>query len=136
MSQGAKRVPDTPETDGPSDSIVACAGLRVWSERAPPAASSEEANVKGRVTIRGKPATGGEISFDPANTKRPNEIARRAAIGKDGTYTVKTLVGNNAVRISFPGMERDRELGSAEQSFEVKPGENQFDFQLPPPAQP
>jgi hypothetical protein len=96
--------------------------------------SSEEATVKGTVTIRGKAATQGQVSFDPANVKRPGEVARTATIGHDGSYTVKTLVGDNAVRVTFPGMEKDRELGSFEQSFAVKPGENEYKIQLPPPS--
>src|SRR3954447_16518196 len=59
--------------------------------------STTEATVKGTVSIRGKPATGGQVSFDPSNVARKSETARKVPIGKDGSYEVKTLVGLNQV---------------------------------------
>jgi len=61
--------------------------------------SSEESNVKGTVTVKGKPATAGKVVFDPANINRRTVLSRSADIGKDGTYTVKTLIGQNIVHL-------------------------------------
>ena len=83
--------------------------------------------------IRGKPATLGQVSFDPSNSQRKTEPPRVAPIKPDGSYAVKTLVGDNAVRVSFPGMEKDREISDADQTCAVKPGENQFPIVLPVP---
>src|SRR3954464_13032273 len=66
--------------------------------------SSQEVPVKGTVTIQGKPTTGGEIIFDPSNIKRPDAKARTAPIGKDGSYTITTLVGENTVTVSGKGV--------------------------------
>jgi hypothetical protein len=59
--------------------------------------SMEEATVKGIVRVRGKPVTNGQITFRPANVNRRNAPTQNAPIGKDGSYTVKTLVGENSV---------------------------------------
>src|SRR5262249_18554867 len=68
------------------------------------------ATVSGTVTINGKLASGGEISFDPTNRSRPNEGAHSAPIGKDGTYKVETLVGENQIRINTPETAASRDL--------------------------
>jgi len=103
----------------------------------PPQSSSstEEATIKGTVTVKGKKATQGKVFFDPSNKARPTETARVAEIGKDGSYSAKSLVGENVVRFDIPGMEKDRDLGSIELTFEVKPGENEYPIEIPPPGQ-
>ncbi len=65
----------------------------------PVSGSSSEATFKGSVTLNGKPATGGELVFDPSNVKRPDAPPRRATIAPDGTYTATTLIGENTVTI-------------------------------------
>jgi len=93
--------------------------------------TTEEATVKGKVTVLGKLATKGQVTFDPTNIKRPNAAIRSAEIGADGTYQVTTLVGANSVVISVPrqGMPL---LGMApELGIDVKPGENTLDIALP-----
>jgi hypothetical protein len=97
--------------------------------------SDEEGTVKGTVTFKGKPVTEGTVSFDPSNVKRRDAAPRSAPIAKDGTYSVKTLVGDNRVRASFPGLEADRQSSEVELIYYVKPGENTYDLVLPP-AQP
>lgn len=54
--------------------------------------SMTEATVSGTVAVKGIPATGGKILFNPSNAKRivPTRIAD---IGPDGSYTIKTLTG-------------------------------------------
>ena len=47
----------------------------------------------------GKPAGGGEITFDPANINRKDVTARTSKIGSDGSYTVTTLTGDNSVTV-------------------------------------
>jgi hypothetical protein len=54
--------------------------------------------------------------------------ARNATIGKDGRYSVKTLVGGNFVRLGGPDVDRSL---AQELHFEVKEGENTFDVELP-----
>src|SRR5262245_46326446 len=69
----------------------------------PPAGSVDssktEATVKGVVKVNGTPATEGELIFDPSNIYRKDAQPRTAPIGQDGSYTVKTLTGENAVRL-------------------------------------
>ena len=97
-----------------------------------PSVSSDttESTVKGTVTIKGKLASKGKVVFDPANYLRKDVTARSTDIGKDGTYTVKTLVGGNSVRVEGPEAEK---AGAAYMSidFDVKAGENTLDITLP-----
>jgi hypothetical protein len=99
----------------------------------PPVTSSmEEATVKGTVKIKGKPATKGEVIFDPSNYRRKDAQPRSAPIKSDGTYEIKTLVGENAVRIGGPEAAN---AGSSYVTFpvDVKAGEtNTLDMELPP----
>jgi hypothetical protein len=101
-----------------------------------PAVSSSmtEATVSGTVTIKGKPATKGEVSFDPANVSR-NVGARTAPIGADGSYTVTTLLGGNVVRVATPETARDPALQFNETTFDVQSGTNKLDIVLPAPTQ-
>ncbi len=97
--------------------------------------STTEVTVTGTVLIKGKPATGGEIRFDPSNVDRPVG-PRTAPINPDGTYTIKTFSGGNqigfagALATENPGLFRYREY------YEVKPGENKKDFDLLTDANP
>src|SRR5947208_3458602 len=65
-------------------------------------ASTDEATVTGTVTIRGKRATEGTVTFDPSNARRTMVPARTAPIGSDGAYTIRTLVGGNHVEVAIP----------------------------------
>ena len=62
-------------------------------------AQMTEGTVRGTVTIKGKPATKGEVVFDPSNYERPNAEAHRAPIQEDGSYEVTTQVEYNMVQI-------------------------------------
>jgi hypothetical protein len=102
--------------------LVACWGC---GDGAPAVSSStDEANVKGTVTIRGKPVNGGEVVFDPSNIKRRDAALNSAKIGSDGTYTLKTLVGENAVRVRGPQVDKDPALATNQLNVDVKSGEN------------
>jgi hypothetical protein len=90
--------------------------------------STEEATVSGTVKAEGKLVTQGEISFDPSNYLRKNVGLKTVPIGKDGTYSIKTLAGENRVRVEgFP--TRVRYL---DERFNAEPGANRFDIDLRP----
>jgi hypothetical protein len=101
--------------------VVACWGCGGGSSTT---SSTTQADVKGTVTIKGKPATGGEIIFDPSNINRRDVGLNSAKIGSDGTYTVKTLVGENAVRVAGPQVNKDPTLSTNQVIVDVKSGEN------------
>jgi hypothetical protein len=98
--------------------------------------STTEATVKGKVLLNGKPATKGEVVFDPSNYQRREELPRRAPIAKDGTYTITTLVGVNSVTVTGPEAMKVQGLDYAGDNFDVQPGENTYDIVFPPPATP
>jgi hypothetical protein len=91
--------------------------------------SMTEATVKGVVKIDGVPATEGEIVFNPANNKRPTATPRSAPIGKDGTYTIKTLTGTNEVKLGGSLVKKSPLAGRATKVHEVTSGENTFDYE-------
>lgn len=101
----------------------------------PPAvsASDEEARVTGTVKIQGKPATTGEIVFNPSNYQR-TVPQRRAPIGSDGSYSITTLVGGNTVTLAIPQNKKSKIKGLEyeEYSLDVKSGENSLDVEYPP----
>jgi hypothetical protein len=91
--------------------------------------STTEATVSGTILVRGKPATGGEILFNPANVDRPVG-PRSAPIGKDGTYTIKTYTGGNQVGFAGSLATENPGLFRFKQYYEVQKGENKKDFDL------
>jgi hypothetical protein len=91
--------------------------------------SNTEATVKGVVKINGVPATEGEIAFDPANYKRKDVAQRSAPIGPDGTYTIKTLTGENQIRLGGSLARKKPIAARTAHTLDVKPGENTFDFE-------
>ncbi len=82
--------------------------LAAGCETGAPAVSSstEQVAVQGTVTIGGKPASGGQIMFDPSNVKRKFAPVVSAEIGPDGTYSATTLYGENKISL------RTRELAT------------------------
>ncbi|MEJ7640103.1 MAG: hypothetical protein WKF75_19590 [Singulisphaera sp.] len=54
-------------------------------------------------------------------------------IGKDGSYTVKTLVGANRVSFAVPAMAHDPLLQDLSLQYDVQSGDNTYDIELPPP---
>jgi hypothetical protein len=94
--------------------------------------STEEATVKGTVSIKGKPAKKGEVVFDPSNYRRKDEPVRKTPINPDGTYEIKTLVGENTVRV---GGDEAAKAGASYVSLplDVKSGQvNEFNIKIPP----
>jgi hypothetical protein len=100
-------------------------------------ASKEEATVKGIAKLHGKPMNAGVLHFNASNRNRTVET-RDAAIGKDGSYTVKTFLGLNAVTVSAPKTRNAKEgkpyfgLEYEEKSVVVTSGENTADFEFLP----
>ena len=94
--------------------------------------SRNEGIVKGTVRVRGTPADGGTILFNPSNSER--QVATRSAtIGKDGTYTITTFTGGNQVSFDGEIATKNQGVGLAREYVEVKRGENQADFDLMSP---
>jgi hypothetical protein len=97
----------------------------------PVESSTEEAKVAGRVQIRGKPATGGMVVFDPTNVRRKMATVRKADIGPDGAYSITTLIGDNTVRVE--GIEAEKAGVQFDMvTVDVKRGENEIPIALPP----
>ena len=95
--------------------------------------STEEATVKGTVSIRGKPVTNGEVSFRSFNINRPNAPLKTAKIGKDGTFTIQALIGENHVEVTCKEISnpKNRDLMDNEQPVKIKSGEQTLDIELP-----
>ena len=102
------------------------------SSSAPPAVSSstQEVQVKGKVTINGAPAKGGEVMFDPANINRPEAKPTTMPIGDDGTYSGTTLVGEVAATVTNPALNTP-ELTANRKVVTLEPGENTVDIAIP-----
>jgi hypothetical protein len=94
--------------------------------------TTAEAKVSGVVKVRGKPMAGGEITFDASNNQRTNVEPRKATIGSDGSYSITTFQGFNTARISGPMIKKEPQLGYSINRFEVQPGENTWNIDLPP----
>ncbi len=91
--------------------------------------SMTEATVSGIVTIKGTPASGGKILFNPSNSERIVPT-RTADIGADGSYTIKTLTGDN--RVTFEGeiASKNSGVGLVKEYANVERGENHVNFDL------
>jgi hypothetical protein len=101
-----------------------------------PSGSMEEATVKGIVRVRGKPVTNGQITFHASNINRRNAPTTNAPIGKDGSYTAKTLVGENSVTVICKELfaRKNQMLQDLEdgQLVKIQAGENTLDINVPP----
>jgi hypothetical protein len=100
--------------------------------------SMEEAAVKGTVRVRGKAVDNGIVTFRPSNINRPNVPAREAPIGKDGTYSIKALIGQNFVDVSCKEIltPKNRDLIENERLVDIKSGDNALDLEIPPQPPP
>ena len=101
-----------------------------------PAVSStlEETNVKGVVRLRGKPVSNGYLEFNASNVRRLGVDLRKVPIKPDGTYTAKTLLGENSIHVSFKELftAKNRMFLENEFAFMAQPGENTFDIDIGP----
>ncbi|MGE3819841.1 MAG: hypothetical protein AB7I30_10415 [Isosphaeraceae bacterium] len=96
--------------------------------------SMEEATVKGVVRVQGAPVTNGMITFRASNVNRPNAPTKEAPIGKDGTYTINALVGQNFVEVSCKELftPKNRPYAENERMVDVPSGEFTLDIDVPP----
>ena len=96
--------------------------------------SNTEVTVHGTIKYKGKPLTQGEISFNPANTSRRDAKSVSAAIGSDGSYTVKTLLGENTVSFNLPTIAKnDLALAAASYVYDAPSGDSTYDIDLSAP---
>jgi hypothetical protein len=99
--------------------------------------SLEEATVTGTVKVRGKLLDGGELNFNAVNPNRRVDM-RKAAIGKDGTFTAKAYVGLNTVTVTPPKPKNKQQgkeffgVNYEEKSVTVKAGQNTADLEFLP----
>jgi hypothetical protein len=111
--------------------LMTALAVSLWGCGGAPAedTSTEEVTVSGKVTFKGKPVPKGEVRFSPGNSSRPSP-PRKSAISKDGSYSVKTLVGVNDVEVFAPIIQK---AGPDVRPFshDVKSGDNTFDIELP-----
>ena len=91
--------------------------------------SLNEATVTGVVSVKGKPASGGKINFNPSNSGRIVPT-KSAEIGPDGSYTVKTYTGDNQVTFSGEVAIKNSGVGLIREYAVVQPGENKIDYDL------
>jgi len=91
--------------------------------------SLNEATVTGKVSIRGVPATGGTILFNPSNSGRIVP-ARTAEIQPDGRYTIKTYTGDNQVTFGGEVAKNNMGVGLLREYASVQGGSNEIDFDL------
>jgi hypothetical protein len=94
--------------------------------------SDEEATVHGTISVKGKRAAQGQVRFNPANINRKSAPTATAEIAKDGTYTIRTLVGRNKVTVSTPVTVKDPVLQYNASYFVVEPGDNTYEIEVPP----
>ena len=91
--------------------------------------SLTEASISGVVSVKGVPASGGTILFNPSNAGRIVPT-RSAPIGPDGAYTIKTLTGINQVSFEGEVATKNRGVGLLKDFAEVTSGTNKKDFDL------
>ena len=91
----------------------------------PPVDSSKTGVVK----VDGKPATEGDVVFDPSNADRPG-FPRDAPIGEDGSYTTKTLAGMNTVRLKGEVAHKFQILQHENQTYDVPSGGGSHDLEF------
>jgi hypothetical protein len=99
---------------------------------APPASSSKTtAQVKGRVTLQGKPLKDVEVQFNPSNINRPTAAKVTTKVGADGNYEITTLVGENVVTLGGSGVGNNPQVQYFSKMLDVQGGTNSFDIAIP-----
>jgi hypothetical protein len=104
--------------------ILGCGDGKPWVDT-----SLTEATVTGVVSVKGTPATGGTILFNPSSAGRIVPT-RTAEIGPDGRYTIKTYTGDNRVTFSGEVASKNAGVGLIKEYAKVESGENHVDFDL------
>jgi len=73
------------------------------SNGTPPVSSSDqEVQVKGKVTFKGKELLKSKVQFETANINRPNAPAFTYEVQDDGSYSGKSLIGENSITVIPP----------------------------------
>jgi hypothetical protein len=104
--------------------VAGCGDGKPWVD-----SSLNEATVSGVVSVKGKPASGGTILFNPSNSGRIVP-SRTAKIGPDGSYSVKTYTGINQVSFDGEVAAKNRGVGLVKEAVDVVAGENKANFDL------
>jgi len=112
--------------------VLACSGCDGGAGGSPAVNSSDEqVSVKGKVARRGKPLAKIEVKFNAANIKRKTAPTATAVTKEDGSYEVKTLVGENLVTLGGPATAKDPKLQYFTKSLDLKSGDNTVDLDVP-----
>jgi len=85
--------------------------------------------VTGVVKVKGQPASGGQIAFNPSNRDR-KVPPFSAPIGQDGSYTIKTYTGENTVTFGGEVAKAYPLLGMTKKFCVVTGGGQHEDFDL------
>ncbi len=93
--------------------------------------STATGQVKGKVSLRGKPVSQVEVSFNPSNLNRKNAAVATAKLNADGTYEVTTLVGQNQVALTGPGVAKVPQLSYFTKTIDVQTGMNDLNIEIP-----
>jgi hypothetical protein len=104
--------------------VAGCGDGKPWVET-----KLKECTVSGTVSVKGKPASGGTILFNPSNSGRIVPT-RTAQIGPDGSYTIKTYIGVNQVTFDGEVAAKNRGVGLLREAVDVVDGENKANFDL------
>lgn len=99
---------------------------------APPSVSSstEEVQVKGKVTYKGKELLKGKVQFEAANIARPDAPTFTFDVQDDGSYTGTTLIGENNVSV-IPPPKTKGEFPPYRETVTLTAGENTVDVDVP-----
>lgn len=93
--------------------------------------STTEADVSGKVTLGGKTAESGELVFDPTNIARKTAPTAKAAIGKNGSYSTKTLIGENVIYYRGGPTEKNQARTMFRKNVVINSGANTIDVDVP-----
>lgn len=114
-----------------STAVLSVLALGCGEGRPAVSGSTTEVKALGIVRINGKPASGGTITFNPANYRRGSAMPRPAPIGTDGTYEVTTFVGENTVSVTGPEVANDPKLSVNQKLLDLRDGTNLLDIDVP-----
>lgn len=107
--------------------------LTAWGCSDTPSVSSsdKEVSVKGKVTYKGKELLKAKVQFETANINRPNAPTFTFDVQDDGTYSGKTLIGENNITVSPPPNWKSKTEFPMNRKVEVlTDGENVVDIDL------